>query len=89
MCRVFKFLRPIILELRKNTGIDYFDISNLQCCQRFSRQELKRCKTLTAACKEKLSSMVKRYQQQKKGYLESLKVSCHFYSEVNGVSEMK
>jgi len=42
------------------------------------RQDLKRCKTLTAASKEKLLLMVKRFQQQKNEYLETLQVSCHF-----------
>ena len=52
------------------------------------RQDLKRCKTLTAACKEKLSLMVKRYQQQKSGYLKTLKVGCHFYNDVNDLSKL-
>ncbi|KAL9951373.1 hypothetical protein ACROYT_G044026 [Oculina patagonica] len=39
------------------------------------RQELKRCKTLTAACKEKLTLAVKRFQQQKKNYPATLKVT--------------
>ena len=58
-------------------------------CQPFFRQDLQRCKTLTAACKENLSLMVKRFQQQKNEYLEGLKVSYHFYSEVNDLSEVR
>ena len=64
-------------------GDKYFVISTV-----LFRQDLKRCKTLTTACMEKLSLMVKRYQQQKSGYLETLKVGCHFYSEVNDLSKM-
>ncbi|XP_020627256.1 uncharacterized protein LOC110064535 [Orbicella faveolata] len=41
----------------------------------FERQDLKRCKTLTATCKENLSLMVKRFQQQKNECLETLKVT--------------
>ena len=33
-----------------------------------------RCKTLTAACKENLTLMVKRFQQQKKNYPAFFKV---------------
>ena len=51
---------------------------NILLCQRFFRQDLKRCKTLTAACKENLSLMVRRFQQQKNEYLEILKVGGHF-----------
>ena len=63
------------------------DINNL-LCQPFFRQDLKRCKTLTAACKENLSLMVKRYQLQTNEYLETLKVGCQFYSEVTHISKI-
>lgn len=47
------------------------------------RQELKRCQTLTAACKEKLTMVVKRFQQQKKNYSAALRVSELFHSDVD------
>lgn len=62
---------------------------NSLLCPRFFRQDLKRCKTLTATCKENLSLMVKRFQQQKNEYLETLKVGCHFSSKVNDNYNLK
>ncbi|KAJ7359060.1 translational activator for mitochondrial COX1 [Desmophyllum pertusum] len=41
----------------------------------FERQDLTRCKSLTAACKENLTSMVKSFQQQKQNHSTTVQVT--------------
>jgi len=63
-------IRPFIHKWKQHYGACAFE-SYLP----FEKQELLRCGSITAACKERLKLLVKRYQQYKKSHSAALKVT--------------